>query len=341
MKYIRFLCLLIMAAFSISAASAEWINFECRVGGFSIVFPRNPEYKVEQSDGANGSITIHTFSCNTERFKDDNLYYEASYWNYPDTLVNSDFNDEFVDAFLEKLAEAALVSTNGKLISKQKISYKGFPCISTKIITANEKGICYIKIFLVKNRIYSMQISTLTENDKNPAIDRFFNSFTVPGWINYENKDGSFRISLPKEPKYGRDTSGVKERLIIYTFSCDNEKDDSTYYMIGYYDRPDSVINSDYKDELISDFFDSRMETAVKSVKGTIISQTNNLYRGFPARTATYNLSDGKITAVFKMIIVKSRIFCLQVFTEKQQDDDHAIDRFFNSFALLENADCQ
>ena len=68
---------------------------------------------------------------------------------------------------------------NGTVVSVTKVNYKDFPGRLAKMSFMDGQGLCYMKILLVHSRIYILMTLCEPLKDKNPSMDKFFNSFVL------------------------------------------------------------------------------------------------------------------------------------------------------------------
>ena len=163
-------------------------------------------------------------------------------------------------------------------------------------------------------------------------------SFTTADWFTLQNTEGNFKLNFPREPKQSDQTVETAIgplKINMFTYEVDKYKDDNAAYMMMYSDYPDTLVNSEFKDEIIEVFFKNAVAGAVANVNGKLISQKKINYKGYPGRSAKLTIEGGKGIVNAQMILVKNRSYMLQVMTEAKHDNNPAINKFFSSFALL------
>ncbi len=178
-KLTAFAALLLVVLLS-SFTPDDWVKVDNKPGRFSIMFPRNPEATEQELETEIGMLKMHIFMYEVGKFKDENAVYGLIYSDYPDTLVNSDFKDEYIDEFFENAIKGMLESVKGKVVSASKSSYMGkYPGKTVKISFMDGEGIMNLQVFLVKNRAYILQVGCEARADNNASATRFFKSFTI------------------------------------------------------------------------------------------------------------------------------------------------------------------
>jgi hypothetical protein len=111
---------------------------------------------------------------------DDNGIYWLRITDYPTEKISSDFSKREQEKFL-RLEASTLIMMIGKQLSEERISLNNYSGIYSKgVITQQSKGeLIYVKVFLVKSRIYQLMTSCLPEKKDNPSIKAFFDSFEL------------------------------------------------------------------------------------------------------------------------------------------------------------------
>jgi len=165
-------------------------------------------------------------------------------------------------------------------------------------------------------------------------------SFSSADWIVFLSHDGTFKISFPQEPevlKHVVETGiiPVKSRLIKYDVG--KFKDDNQTYQLIYSDYPDSLISSDYKTKITDTFLKNMIFTTRDELKGRVVSIDNLNYKNFPGRHIRFTYDNGRSVMNMKMYLIKSRLYMLMVQCETSNNNNLSMDKFFDSFELVEN----
>lgn len=179
MKNIKLLAGFLFLTLLCSFAPVEWVPVESKAGAFKIMFPRQPTLGDQDIETEIGAIKMYTFMYEVDKFKDENAMYGVIYADYPDTMVHSDFKDEILDVFFDGAVKGSMKNVHGEMLQEKVVKYKDYPGRKVKIAFLEGKGIMYMQFYLVKNRMYIMQVACETAKDNNPAIDKFFNSFAL------------------------------------------------------------------------------------------------------------------------------------------------------------------
>jgi hypothetical protein len=158
-------------------------------------------------------------------------------------------------------------------------------------------------------------------------------------WMTVQNKPGKFKVLFPRAPEESEQTVNTAMgplKLKLFMYDVGKYKDENAIYGLMYSDYPDSLVNSDFKDEILDNFFNKGIEGAARNIKGTILSQKVISLKGYPGRQARVSFADGQGIMNLKMYLVKSRSYFLEVGYEKDKEGNASIDKFFNSFELTD-----
>lgn len=159
-------------------------------------------------------------------------------------------------------------------------------------------------------------------------------------WEEIISYDGRFRILSPGKMENKQDT--VKTPigdLVYHTFffqTSDRDKSEENYvYMLSYCDYPPYTIHSD-SSELLLDFFETTVETAVSSVRGELMYSTDTDLDDYPGKLWRIDYLNGRGIIKTKALVVDSRYYAVQTVTKKGLGVNQSADVFLDSFRLLE-----
>ncbi|MEI8278906.1 MAG: hypothetical protein WCG87_04025 [Bacteroidota bacterium] len=162
-----------------SFTTAAWDLFVSKEGNFRIRFPKEPKQGEKIVSGSIGQLNETHYLYTVGKFRDDNLTYDVGFVDYSDTLINTNYKHDLVDTFLSSVAYSAVHDIQGNVISLEKTHYKQYPGRHLKIDHNNGEMVVNMKIYLVKSRVYYLEVRCKPEKEKNPSIGNFFNSFEI------------------------------------------------------------------------------------------------------------------------------------------------------------------
>ena len=158
-----------------------------------------------------------------------------------------------------------------------------------------------------------------------------------PKWELFKSFDGKFKILIPGEMVKKENPIETKIGTLNYiTFLHQSEEKDAEnlVYMISYCDYPEYSIHSD-STELVKDFFETTVETAVESVDGELRYASEITLDDYPGRLWRVDYNEGKALIKTKSFLVKNRYYSIQVITLKDKSMNLEVDKFLDSFGLL------
>lgn len=162
--------------------------------------------------------------------------------------------------------------------------------------------------------------------------------FVFPDWVVFKDRSNSYTISFPHAPLESSQQINSAVGLLdlnIAMHEVGNAPDDNMVYMAIYSDYPDTLVNSDFSDEIINKFFDGAVNGAVTNVQGSLIKSDTASYRDYPGRSIQIDYGNGQAVIEMKFYLVKNRAYILQVISPFTNPENKSSQRFFNSFALL------
>ncbi len=157
-------------------------------------------------------------------------------------------------------------------------------------------------------------------------------------WTYFQSLDGDFSIDWPDGNRIDKvDTVETAiGKLVYHVFLLQkNEKSDNVMYMLSYCDYPENTIHSD-STELLHDFFEATMDQAAKSVNGDLTYYDFSWYKDYPGYLWRIDYLDGKALIKTKAFLVNRRYYALQTVTLRPKSLNLSIDRFMDSFKVIE-----
>jgi len=161
--------------------------------------------------------------------------------------------------------------------------------------------------------------------------------FVKPGdWFLLKSK--AFQIEFPKEPNaetkvIDSEIGPLSMKIFMYDASKTG-KDDNMVYGLIYTEYPDSLINSDFASQLPV-FFRNAIDGSVKNVAGKLLSVTEIAINGFPGREIKIDFGNGMAIIKMRFYLVKNKMYIIQTITETGKISNKSIDRFMDSFKLV------
>ena len=159
--------------------------------------------------------------------------------------------------------------------------------------------------------------------------------FQLTDWEYYLAKDQQFSVEVPGVLNSSLDTIASP----IGPIFCDNlvyqEKIDTlaAIYSLSYCTYPVGTLHSD-STELTNLYFDSTVNNMVESIGGELLYESEQKFFGYPGRIWKISYDEGKKWGKFKTLMVKDRLYILQVRAINSVETREHATRFLDSFTL-------
>ena len=154
----------------------EWESFKFDKYGYWMDFPSEPEYTPQKVNTEIGALDLHFYML--DNTKKGGNYYSSAYSEYPDSILHSD-KKELLDGFFKASIEGAVKNIHGELLSEKIIDINGYPGREIKVSAKSISLVLKMRIFLVENKVYMLQVLTPIKNDFNKSINKFLDSFEL------------------------------------------------------------------------------------------------------------------------------------------------------------------
>ena len=160
-------------------------------------------------------------------------------------------------------------------------------------------------------------------------------------WELFVSVDGRFKVLAPGEMRlHVQEMETPIGDIDYHTYVHQADAEDTTaadnlVYMVSYCDYPEGAVHSDSTD-LLEDFFDTTINTAINSVDGELVYLDEQTKRDYPGRIWRIDYKDGEASIKTKAFLIKQRFYVVQVVTLKDKRLNPLIDRFLDSFAVTD-----
>lgn len=305
-------------------------------GNYKIEFITKPFFKTEERDYSFGkAIWKITFSNKNDSSKFD---YLIKYVDFPSDLVTSDSINLLNDLFL---------ATQVDLIKEQKIPYNleikeilGFPGREFHFLDS-VNNIAYTRqVFLVKNRLYFLEVKYEINSDYSYKIEQFLNSFSlINSTINATPELSSkspikkFIIKFPGQTSTKTHVS-FSELFGNLTIALESYETASDMYGVNYAILPIDKLNK-ITDKQIKEFITKAFTSNVLQTNGKIISKKEISINNNWALEGMGSIQNGEIILHIRSVIVKNYYYQILVMYEKDKGNTQKTEAFLNSFELI------
>lgn len=165
----------------------------------------------------------------------------------------------------------------------------------------------------------------------------FLFAFQLP-WKEFKDYEGKFSVLVPgdMEKKEIPIETAVGDLVYHSFYYQPTEKDpDNILYMLSYCDYPEGGMHSD-STELLTDFFDVTLASALESVKGELLYSDDISLQGFPAKLWRLTYKDGEASIKTKAVMAGNRFYVVQTVGFRDRGINPKIDKYLDSFRLVE-----
>ncbi len=156
--------------FSLASADQVWKDLSSKKDQFSVSMPGEAKFQSENIKTALGPIEAHEWTVDTEA----GAGFVTMTNQYPAAHIAKVGPTRLLEG-----AQKGGLGSEGKLKSQKEINVEGYP--GREIVMAKAKDVFFIRLLLVKTRLYQMivVIEASKESLITPDVEKFFNSFKL------------------------------------------------------------------------------------------------------------------------------------------------------------------
>ena len=158
----------------------DWVESNSEEGKYSISFPKTPTERISQVETIFGPIAMKFKGYQDNTGIDDNLMYGVSFMDYPSDKISSEKLDSLkISEFFTNSINGTMQAIQGSNLVVEIIKFKNYPGRKFRMSLKNGMVLYVSQIYLVKNRVYMLQVITKVDNSFNNSINKFLNSFEL------------------------------------------------------------------------------------------------------------------------------------------------------------------
>ena len=184
MRKIFLLPLLLVLSFfatSFKSPDGDWKEYKPEGSRCKVLMAGTPTRTERVVNTALGELKLTVLMYQPPKDgNDDNVLYGVSYSDYPAEHVHSDSINSLKE-FFDRSITGSINAIQGKKLTETIINYKGYPGREVRVDFKNGMAIIKYRFYLVKNRLYTMQVITLTQKNFNKDINKYLDSFELLG----------------------------------------------------------------------------------------------------------------------------------------------------------------
>lgn len=157
-------------------------------------------------------------------------------------------------------------------------------------------------------------------------------------WKKYNNPSHDFCIDFIQEPQFIVDTSLFQDSpqyTYNWTLSVDDTLHENKYYSISVTKYPSDFINYDSLLSVVEGFINSSQNSLIEDNTFTSLSSSLIVKNGYPGKSFKWKNVNTNLFLEYQVFLVNSTLYQLAVVSREGENHNIFIDKFFNSFDLL------
>jgi uncharacterized protein YbaP (TraB family) len=155
----------------------EWEVVSGETSGFTALAPGGVKVSSQNVPSEFGDLKMDMYPYSPVP-GDDNLMYMIIHSVYPEGSISSDSLEKIND-FFDNAITRTVSKVKGKVISQKKLTINEYPGREVLIDYNNGMFIIALRIYLVKNKVYMLQVISETSKVGNESSKRFMESFKL------------------------------------------------------------------------------------------------------------------------------------------------------------------
>lgn len=165
------IAMLVICALLFGCALMGWQKFESKEGGFVVTMPGKPTIKTVKLPTDFGLTYLNVFMLSTK----EGFAYFVSFIDYPGNL----FENKTIDTALDEARDGIISNTQAQLLKEKMISIKGNPGREIEFQATNGATFGRVRLFVVKQRLYHIMVTTSKDKKSSYHINKFLDSFNL------------------------------------------------------------------------------------------------------------------------------------------------------------------
>ncbi len=316
-------------------------KFQDKKGKFKIFFPAKPKITKQSGETEYGKITIYSFKSEPEN--DDNLSYEVSYLDYPESFADT-LSIKSVYALFNGSQTTNITSDNIQLIGTFNHDILGYIGREFRWQDIETNEFFRVRFYMIKNRMYILAVNTKEENNFNVSINQFFESFelinTKPNpkeELLSKINEKIYSVKFPKAPEVREmemPTEYGNAKIIAEAYQPKLNNDDNLIYMVTTLEYPEDITKTDNFN--LDNYYSNVIQTALTGRQSSLISQKKILKNGIAGIEVKESFKGGQIVIKQRTFLKGNLQIGIQVMTVSKNDKNESMNNFFDSFEFID-----
>ena len=180
MKQLALLFVLTATVLTATAQKKEkWRTFKSSEGEFRVQIPGEWKHIHQDFGATDAPTTLHINEHNTDSTNPANNVRFAVSWADLREHVNPDDHEAIQNVFDSQIERITNMLEGGIPVEDQVTRYEGNPGLDVELNYANDRGKIYLRMFLVHNRLYLLEVTGMLAQIQHEDLDRFFESLEI------------------------------------------------------------------------------------------------------------------------------------------------------------------
>ncbi len=157
-------------------------------------------------------------------------------------------------------------------------------------------------------------------------------------WSVFTSENGGFAVLSPAPLELNVQnipTQAGEIQLHTYTHKVPDSTQQVFLYSVTYYEYPEVLIPPD-STEMVEQFFTETLSAIADRLEGQIVYSEPVSSSDYPTRLTRISYENDSYALKNKMILANNRFYLIEVFSTSDQVIDNSINKFIDSFKLLE-----
>jgi len=157
-------------------------------------------------------------------------------------------------------------------------------------------------------------------------------------WTVFTSENGGFAVLSPAPLDLNVQsipTQAGEIQLHTYTHKVADSTQQVFLYSVTYYEYPEVLIPSD-STEMVEQFFSETLSAIADRLEGQIVYSEPIASSDYPTRLTRISYQNDSYALKNKMVLANNRFYLIEVFSTSDQVVDNSINKFIDSFKLLE-----
>jgi hypothetical protein len=347
MKHLRIYFILFFIAHLSCYGQDNWQTYKCEDGHFKVDFKGSPENKIDFQEYVFSNLIWNVVVF--DKGDNFNLSYLVKYANILTKTMTSDSLRLLQEFFF--LTQNDLSSKNCLLDKIYVRNIQQYPGREYRWIDKNNNIGYTRRVFLVKSKLYFLEVKYKLENDFNTDIEHFLNTFSLLNTL--DNNNPEKLLDKPYKNFYADfpgKTKSVENQIFDEIFGDimfvseiyelpDNLKDlpstKNIAYVVSYAKLPKKILDTLSNERKQSFIIKALTDIATKQSDGKLDFQKEISFNGAWGYEGQVKLYQGMASMHLKAFVINDYYYQVIVMSKRGFEKNNEATKFFDSFKII------